>query len=325
MKRIISYDELICLVNEKGIKSAAAETKAVLLATYQSVLNCSLNFSIHRHFDGIMPNRFYLNKIPIYLGLGPDNYLVGSNLPQYDDPLNSHYPGEFRYGSGHLMEALLQRESIELVASGYITDVHPKQMIQSHVKLSDFHDAFFKILIPTTKKAYSYVNTSGRHLYSEFGPVKQNSLTINYGTNGFFELMSMLPNLEKVMDVFVSGAKGILYKNQDYIFLTADFKALNPHYFQGISLQGYGVGAFLGLGIIYPISHISELEMIYENERRPFDVYDISRDREWIGATTYHDLKQDSLILNDHIIRTSSLISHQRIQEIYQHLFRDAV
>ena len=316
----VSYDEAIKIIAEKGLDEAANQIKEVVLGTYQLVQNCTLNFSIDKHFDGIKPVRFFINKIPIYLGLGSDNYLLGGNLPQYDDALNSHYPGDFRNGSGHLLENLLLGKHVDVVAFGYVTDLHPKQRIKTTLTLKDFNDTFFNVLIPSTKKVYGFINSSNSTMYSDLGVIKENSLTINYGTNGFFELMSSLPNIGNIKESFIGGAKGEVYKNKNYIFLTADFKDFNPYYFQGASLAGFGVGAFIGMGVVYPIKSKHCLEIISQNETRKFEIFDIARDKELVGNVTYQELKNEYVSLNDMRIKTNSIISHQRINKIYSEL-----
>ena len=54
----------------------------------------------------------------------PSISISGATEPAEDDPLNKIYPGEFRYGGGHVIEDLVAGRKVFLEAKAYPTDCY---------------------------------------------------------------------------------------------------------------------------------------------------------------------------------------------------------
>jgi len=48
-----------------------------------------------------------LNDVPTYAGLAAVDIYVGATEPSKEDPLNKVFPGEFKYGGGHVIYDLV--------------------------------------------------------------------------------------------------------------------------------------------------------------------------------------------------------------------------
>src|SRR5450759_2127923 len=52
----------------------------------------------------IKASRVWLNHVPAYAGLAAVDVYIGVTEPCEEDPLNKVYPGEFKYGGGHVIQ-----------------------------------------------------------------------------------------------------------------------------------------------------------------------------------------------------------------------------
>ena len=66
-----------------------------------------------------------MNDVPAYAGFAAVDLYVGATAIPDDDPRNKVFPGEFKYGGGHVIEDLVAGKDLRLVASAYGTDCYP--------------------------------------------------------------------------------------------------------------------------------------------------------------------------------------------------------
>jgi len=106
---VVDAEEMIDIVEEKGIKKAAEEVDVVTTATFGPMCSSGAYFNIGHSKPRIKlgGGKVYLNDVPAYAGLAAiDIYLGATALPE-DDPRNKMFPGEFKYGGGHVIEDLV--------------------------------------------------------------------------------------------------------------------------------------------------------------------------------------------------------------------------
>jgi uncharacterized protein (DUF39 family) len=58
-----------------------------------------------------------LNRVPAYNGLAAVDIYVGATAIPDEDPRNAVFPGEFRYGGGHVIEDLVSGKQVLLEAT----------------------------------------------------------------------------------------------------------------------------------------------------------------------------------------------------------------
>ena len=79
------------------------------------------------------------------------------------------YPGEFRYGGGHVIEGLVAGERLELFALSYGTDEYPRREIRTYFTISDLNQA---IMVNPRNCYQNYnvaVNDSDRPIHTYMG------------------------------------------------------------------------------------------------------------------------------------------------------------
>ena len=64
-----------------------------------------------------------------YAGLAAVDIYIGATEPTVDDPLNQVYPGEFKYGGGHVIQDLVAGKAVHLEAEAYGTDCYPNKQV----------------------------------------------------------------------------------------------------------------------------------------------------------------------------------------------------
>ncbi len=126
----------------------------------------------------------WINKVPAYAGLAAVDIYLGATEPGEDDPLNKIYPGEFRYGGGHIIEDLVAGKKVFLEAKAYPTDCYANRKCKKELTLADFPYA----LLCNPRNGYQNyncaVNFSDRTIYTYMGALKPQCRNANYCSAG---------------------------------------------------------------------------------------------------------------------------------------------
>ena len=103
---VVTAEEIIDIVKEKGFEKAAQEVDVVTTGTFGPMCSSGAYFNIGHSKPRIKlgGGRVYLNDVLAYAGLAAADIFIGSNALPDDDPRNRIHPGEFNYGGGHVIE-----------------------------------------------------------------------------------------------------------------------------------------------------------------------------------------------------------------------------
>ncbi|MBM4432467.1 MAG: hypothetical protein FJ025_00485, partial [Chloroflexi bacterium] len=106
---VVTAEEIIDIVREKGIKKAAQEIDVVTTGTFGPMCSSGAYFNIGHTKPRIKlgGGKAYLNDVLAYPGLAAVDIFIGANALPDDDPRNRIHPGEFNYGGGHVIEELV--------------------------------------------------------------------------------------------------------------------------------------------------------------------------------------------------------------------------
>ncbi len=121
---VVTADELIAIVKEKGLNQAAREVDVVTTGTFAPMCSSGAFLSLGHTTPRMKMQKVWLNGVPAYSGLAAVDAYIGPQKYR-NDPLNNKYPGEFRYGGGHVIQDLVARKPIRLKALAYGTDCYP--------------------------------------------------------------------------------------------------------------------------------------------------------------------------------------------------------
>jgi uncharacterized protein (DUF39 family) len=85
----------------------------------------------------------WLNDVPVFAGLAAVDVYIGVTEPAEDDPLNKVFPGEFRYGGGHVLQDLVAGKTLRLRAESYGTDCYPLKKLEKEITCRPYPNAIF--------------------------------------------------------------------------------------------------------------------------------------------------------------------------------------
>ena len=140
---VVTAEEIIDIVGKKGVKRAAKEVDVVTTGTFGPMCSSSvyLNIGHTRPRIKLGGGKVLLNDIPVYTGFAAVDILIGATAIGDDDPRNKVFPGEFRYGGGHVIEDFVAGKNIKLTAAAYGTDCYPSKRLETYINIKDVNEA----------------------------------------------------------------------------------------------------------------------------------------------------------------------------------------
>jgi len=123
---VLTADEIADYVDRKGIEAVAEEVDVVTTATFGAMCSsgCFLNFGHSQ--PKIRMSEAWIEDVLVYTGIAAVDVYLGATQLRHGDSANMYYPGEFRYGGGHVIEDLVAGKTLQLFALSYGTDDYPR-------------------------------------------------------------------------------------------------------------------------------------------------------------------------------------------------------
>ena len=128
---VLTADEVMDYVEKKGLEAAAKEIDVVTTATFGPMCSsgCFLNFGHSKPKMRI--TEAWVDDVLAYSGVAAVDLFLGATQLRHNDPANMYYPGEFRFGGGHVMENLVAGKEMQLFALSYGTDDYPLRELRT--------------------------------------------------------------------------------------------------------------------------------------------------------------------------------------------------
>jgi uncharacterized protein (DUF39 family) len=342
---VVTAEEFIDIVREKGLTRASREVDVVTTGTFAPMCSSGAFLNFGHPAPRIKMYRVWLNNVPAYTGIAAvDAYIGATELPE-DDPLNSNHPGEFRYGGGHVIEDLVAGRPVRLKAVGYGTDCYPRREIETTITIHDLNEA---ILFNPRNAYQNYncaVNLSNRTIYTYMGILKPNLGNAHYSTSGQLSPLLKDPHFKTIgigTRIFLGGGIGYVawHGTQHFpaiqtdasgkelgpaggtLAVIGDLKQMSPRWLMGTSYLGYGATLSVGIGVPIPILNeeiaryaaatdadlyapIVDYGEAYPN-RKPGN----------LGYVSYAQLKSGKIVVQGKEVPTAPLSSYPRAREI---------
>ena len=343
---VVTAEEIIDYVEEKGIKQAAREVDVVTTGTFGIMCSSSAYFNIGHANPRIKlgGGRTYLNDVPAYTGLAAVDILIGANALPDDDPRNRVHPGEFNYGGGHVIEELVAGKDVKLVATAYGTDCYPRRRLETWINIKDLNE----VVLFNPRNAYQNynvaVNLSDKTIYTYMGTLKPNFGNANYSSAGQLSPLLNDPYYKTIglgTKIFLGGGigfvawqgtqhnpgvprseNGVPRRSAGTLAVIGDLKQMNPRWLVGTSMLGYGCTLTVGIGVPIPI--LSEEILKYTtvtDDDILAAVVDYSQaypqmKPDILGEVSYAQLKSGKITVQGKEVPTASLSSYPRAVEI---------
>ncbi len=343
---VVTAEEIIGIVKQKGVKKAAQEVDVVTTGTFGPMCSSGAYFNIGHTKPRIKlgGGRVYLNDVPAYTGLAAVDILIGANALPDDDPRNRIYPGEFNYGGGHVIEELVTGKDIRLVATAYGTDCYPRKRLETWINIKDLNEAVLFNIRNAYQNYNVAANTSDRTIYTYMGVLKPGLGNANYSSASQLSPLLNDPYYKTIgigTKIFLGGGigfvawqgtqhnpnvlrtdNGVPRRSAGTLAVIGDLKQMNQRWLVGTSMLGYGCTITVGIGVPIPILSEEILQYTTVTDDDIFaPVIDYSEvypqmKPDILAEVSYAQLKSGKIIIQGKEVPTASLSSYLRAVEI---------
>ncbi len=347
---VLTAEEMIPLVKKKGPVAAAKKVDVVTTGTFSPMCSSGAFLNFGHSVPTIKASKVWLNGVPAYAGLAAVDIYIGATEPDEDDPLNRVYPGEFKYGGGHVIQDLVAGKKVRLRAEAYGTDCYPSRKLEKEVTLRDLPDA---ILVNPRNCYQNYncaINLSNRTIYTYMGTLRPRAGNANYATSGQLSPLINDPYYKTIglgTRIFLGGAQGYIIgpgtqhnpdvprtpggvpkKAAGTLMVMGDLKEMSPRWLVGVSIQGYSCSLAVGIGVPVPILNEEIANYTGVSDEEIFtQIVDYGYDYpngvpKTYGEVSYAQLKSGSIVVNGKEVPAAPLSSYPRAKEIAETLKR---
>jgi uncharacterized protein (DUF39 family) len=341
---VVTADEMTDIVERKGPEKAAREIDVVTTGTFAPMCSSGAFINFGHAKPTLKASKVWLNDVPAYAGLAAVDIYIGATEPSEDDPLNRVYPGQFKYGGGHVIHDLVAGKKVNLKATAYGTDCYPNREFEKKVSLSDLP---YGVLLNPRNAYQNYncaINTTSKTIYTYMGVLKPRVSNANYSTSGLLSPMFNDPyylTLGMGTRIFLGGAQGYIIgpgtqhnpavkrgKNgvpmspAGTLMVTGDLKDMDPKWVAGVSMLGYGCSLALGLGVPIPIINEEMASFTGVSDKELYaQIIDYGKDyprgeAKSLGKVSYAELKSGTIRVNGQDVPTVPVSSHVRALEV---------
>lgn len=343
---VVTAEEIIDIVEEKGTEKAAQEVDVVTTGTFGPMCSSGAYFNIGHAKPRIKlgGGEVYLNDVPAYAGFAAVDVYIGATALPNHDPRNTDRPGAFQYGGGHVIEDLVAGKDVQLVASAYGTDCYPRRKLETWIHLEDLNEA---VLFNPRNAYQNYnvaINRSDKTIYTYMGVLKPRIGNANYCSAGQLSPLLNDPYYKTIgigSKLFLGGgvgyvawqgtqhdpsvkrkANGVPQAPSGTLALIGDLKQMKPEWLLGTTMLGYGVTLTVGVGLPIPIlnEEICRYAAVKDEELWT-QIVDYSEAYPQLipgslGEVNYAQLKSGEIAIQGEAVPTGSLSSYAKALEI---------
>jgi len=343
---VVTAEEIIDIAEKKGISQAVKEVDVVTTGTFGPMCSSGAYFNVGHTKPRIKlgGGKVYLNDVPVYTGIAAVDIFLGATALPDDDPKNRIYPGEFRYGGGHVIEELVAGKDVRLVATAYGTDCYPRRKLETLINIKGMNEA---VLFNVRNAYQNYnvaVNLSDRVIYTYMGVLKPKLGNANYSTSGQLSPLFNDPYYKTIgigTKIFLGGGigyvawqgtqhnpnvlrggNGVPKRGAGTLAVIGDLKQMKPKWLVGTSFLGYGCTLTVGIGVPIPVLSEEILRYTLVTDAEIFaPVVDYAeaypqRKPDILAEVSYAELKSGMIKVKGKGIPAASLSSYPGAVEI---------
>ncbi len=347
---VVTAEEIIDLVQKKGAKKVAQEVDVVTTGTFGPMCSSGAYFNIGHSKPRIKlgGGTCKLNDVPVYAGFAAVDIYLGATAIPDDDPRNKVFPGEFKYGGGHVIQEIVSGRDIRLEATAYGTDCYPRKKLETLINIKDLNEAVLFNIRNCYQNYNVAVNLSDKIIYTYMGELKPKLGNANYCSAGQLSPLLKDPYYKTIgigTKIFLGGGIGYVawqgtqhnptVKRKDNgvpqapagtLAVIGDLKQMKAEWLVGTSMLGYGTTLSVGMGVPIPIldEEIVKYAAIRDEELYA-QVVDYSQAYPQmvpgsISEVNYSQLKSGKITVQGKEIPTGNLSSYSKAREIAEEL-----
>jgi uncharacterized protein (DUF39 family) len=345
---VVTAEEMVGMVAEHGVEESARQVDVVTTGTFSPMCSSGAFLNLGHTKPKIRASKVWINNVPAYGGVAAVDVYLGATEPCVEDPLNKIYPGEFRYGGGHVIHDLLAGQKVHVYMEGYGTTCYPNKVVEKELTLAEMPNA----ILCNPRNAYQNyncgINLSDKTIYTYMGVLRPHGENVTYCSAGQLSPLLNDPYYQTIglgTKIFLGGGvgyvtwygtqhnptvprgdNGVVKGGAGTLFVMGDLKQMRPEWLVGVSMLGYGCSLAVGIGIPIPI--INE-DMARFTAVSDDDIYApvVDYSYEYPMATgkivqevSYGELKRGFVVVNGREIPASPLSSYSKAREIAETL-----
>lgn len=332
---ILTAEEIIGMVAEKGVRETAKTVDAVTTGTFGPMCSSGAFLNFGHSTPGIRMGRVWLNDVPAYAGIAAVDAFIGAT--EQSESLG------MQYGGAHVIEDLIAGKDIELRAESHGTDCYPRKKIRTLINKGSLNQAYMFNPRNAYQNYPAATNSTDRILYTYMGTLLPRFGNVTYSTAGELSPLLNDPEFRSIgigTRIFLGGAQGyVAWEGTQHnpaqerlpngtpislagtLAVIGDLREMDERYVRAAVYEKYGVSLFVGIGI--PIPMLDE-EMVARaavtNRDIVTQVVDKSGQEDLKLQVTYEQLRSGSIEIGGRRINTAPLSSLRMAREIAQKL-----
>lgn len=331
---VVTAEEIIDIVEEKGIEAAAREVDVVTTATFGPMCSTGAFINFGHADPPIKMTKVWLNDVPAYTGIAAVDAYIGAT--ELSETLG------FAYGGAHVIEDLISGKPIKLRATAYGTDCYPRKEIETYITKDTVNQAY----LFNPRNAYQNysvaVNSSDRVIYTYMGTLLPRFGNANYCSAGQLSPLLNDPYYRTIgigTRIFLAGAQGyVAWEGTQHspstqrgengvplsgagtLALIGDLKKMDRRFIRAATFHKYGVSMYVGVGIPIPILDEEMVKFVSVKDEDIFaPIVDYSvprRSKPTYGLVSYRQLRSGMIEVNGKQVPTAPLSSLAKAREI---------
>ena len=335
---IVTAEEIIPIVEKKGIEKATEEIDVVTTGTFGPMCSSGAIINFGHSDPPIRMQKVWLNDVEAYAGLAAVDVYLGATQPSESQGME--------YGGAHVIEDLISGKKIKLRAISQGTDCYPRREIESYITKESINQA---VLFNPRNGYQNYnvaVSTSDRKIYTYMGILLPNMGNANFCTSGQLSPLLNDPQFRTIgigTRIFLGGTQGyiawegtqfypetlkdeegrVIYKGGT-LAVIGDLKEMSTDYIRAAIFKGYGVTLVVGIGIPIPILNSEIMKSVsVKDEDIWTEIIDYSfphLKKPSLGRVNYKQLREGKITVQGKDVFTSPLSSYAKAREIAQKL-----
>jgi len=333
---VVTAQEIIDIVHEKGVKETAEYVDVVTTATFGPMCSSGAFLNFGHSDPPIRMTKTYLNGVEAYSGLAAVDAYLGATQNSEDKGME--------YGGAHVIRDLIERKKIHLKAYSYGTDCYPEKEIDTFIDIDSINEAYLYNPRNVYQNYNAAVNSSEKLLYTYMGILHPFMGNVTYSGAGELSPLINDPYYRTIgvgTRIFIGGSIGYVswsgtqFKSSvcrggngvpigpgGTLAVTGNLKEMDSRFVQPAVFEKYGVSMFMGIGIPIPVLDEDMLRHLCVSNRDIYtNIIDYgwpSRSRPVIKKVSYAELMSGKVEINSRNIRSSPLSSMRKAREIAQ-------
>lgn len=322
---VMTAEEVVDVVRKKGAAKAAEEVDVVTTGTFGAMCSSGAFLNLGHADPPIRMTNIRLNNVEAYGGLAAVDTYIGATA--LIDP-----PGT-GYGGAHVIEDLIARKRIHLVATGPGTDCYVRKKIDTYVTIDDINEAYLYNPRNLYQNYSIATNTSDRTIYTYMGKLLPRMKNATYSSAGALSPLLNDPHLDTIgigTRIFLGGGEGYVswqgtqfntaaeevngvpVKGSRTLAVCGDMKQMDPRYVRGLDITGYGISLAIGIGVPIPVLNEDVIQRCSITDDQIFaemQDYSLPSGRACMQRYSYEELRSGSIEYQGKKLRTSSMSS----------------